>query len=234
MKTVEGLIKKTLRFVLPESRFRILGSSRTDAMVSAEESAFELFLWDEPLSDKQEFLALFNMNLPPDIAAFYIKEVDQNFNIIQHPKEKEYIYLFAFGEKSHPFCAPLLATFQEDLDIGLMKSGAKLFMGQHHFENYCTRASPGMKFNREIVKSEIAENNFISASFFPEQTYMYTVIGSGFLRNQIRLMMGTLILVGRGEISLEQLQDSLLPENKFEINYVAPASGLILKNISFD
>ncbi|HET8854607.1 MAG TPA: tRNA pseudouridine(38-40) synthase TruA [Salinimicrobium sp.] len=234
MKTVEGLIKKTLRFVLPDNRYRILGSSRTDAMVSAEESAFELFLWDEPLADPEKFLALFNLNLPPDIAAFYIEEVDQKFNIIQHPKRKEYIYLFASGEKSHPFCAPLLATLQEELDIKLMKAGAKIFEGQHHFENYCTRASPGMKFNREIVKSEIAENNFITASFFPEKTYMYTVAGSGFLRNQIRLMMGTLILVGRGEISLEELQKSLIPGNKIEINYVAPASGLILKNISFN
>jgi tRNA pseudouridine38-40 synthase len=55
-KTVEGLIKKTLKFVLPDTKIKILGSSRTDAMVSANEAAFELFVYDHPLQDLQDFL----------------------------------------------------------------------------------------------------------------------------------------------------------------------------------
>ena len=54
-KTVEGLIKKTLKFVLPGRKIKVLGSSRTDAMVSANDAAFELFLYDEPLENLEDY-----------------------------------------------------------------------------------------------------------------------------------------------------------------------------------
>lgn len=233
LKTVEGLIKKTLKFVLPEQQFKILGASRTDAMVSAQEAAFELFLKNSPLEDPEEFLKTFNLNLPPDIKALEITEVSEKFNIIKHPKKKEYIYLFAFGEKSHPFCSSILATFPYFLDIDLMKEAAEIFCGRHNFKNYCTKPTQHTQVEREILLSEISENKEITASFFPSETYIFKVQGSGFLRNQIRLIMGSLILVGRGELSLDQLKDSLDPEKMIPVNFIAPASGLILNKIDF-
>ncbi|GHA31568.1 tRNA pseudouridine synthase A [Salinimicrobium marinum] len=223
-----------MRFVLGEVRFKILGASRTDAMVSAQEAAFELFLDDEPLENLEEFLTIFNKNLPQDIRATTIQEVDEKFNIIQHPKKKEYIYLFAFGAKSHPFCAPLLATFQEDLDIDLMKKGAKLFKGKHNFRNYCTKPTEHTILEREVEDCEIVKNTLIIANFFPEHSYALKVSGTGFLRNQIRLMMGALVLLGRGELSLEYLQKSLSPDIHDPITYIAPGSGLILNKIDFE
>ena len=59
-------------------------------MVSAEHAAFELFL-KEPLDSQTAFLELFNYNLPQDIRALDIREVDKNFNIINHSKVKEYL-----------------------------------------------------------------------------------------------------------------------------------------------
>lgn len=232
VKTVEGLITKTLRWAMPEAKFKILGTSRTDAMVSAQESAFELFKDHEPLEDLQEFLKLFNLNLPQDIRAISIEEVDEKFNIIQHPKLKEYAYLFSFGGKNHPFCAPMMANFQFDLDIEQMKKAAKLFEGSHNFRNYCVRVSENSKFEREILKAEIVENTEITASFFPNISYIFQVHGEGFLRHQVRLMMGTLILVGKGELSLEQIEESLHPDTShLQMDYIAPASGLILNKI---
>lgn len=202
-------------------------------MVSAEEAAFELFLDHLPLEDMDDFLAIFNRNLPPDIRAMNIEEVDEKFNIIQHPKMKEYMYLFAFGGKSHPFCAPLLATFVELLNVDLMAEGAKMFEGTHNFRNYCTKPTEHTIVEREVTRCEILENKAITASFFPEQTYALHVHGTGFLRNQIRLMMGTLILLGRGDISLDDLRKSLDPEINFTMNFVAPGSGLILNKLEF-
>lgn len=234
LKTVEGLIKKTLKFVLQERRFKILGASRTDAMVSAKNAAFELFIDHEPLENMADFITEFNLNLPPDIRATSIKEVEAGFNIIQHPKTKEYLYLFAFGRKSHPFAAPLLATFLEDLDVDLMKQGAKLFEGQHNFRNYCTKPTAKTKLEREIILCEITENKEITASFFPEKTYTLRIKASGFLRNQIRLMMGALVQLGRGEFTLEDIQNSLKEGHSMPMNYIAPGSGLILKKIDFE
>ncbi|MFD1095997.1 tRNA pseudouridine(38-40) synthase TruA [Salegentibacter chungangensis] len=232
VKTVEGLITKTFRWVMPDAKIKILGTSRTDAMVSAQESAFELFKDHEPLEDPEEFLKTFNLNLPQDIRATSIQEVDAAFNIIQHPKVKEYAYLFSYGEKNHPFCAPMMANFMFDLDIEKMKEAAKLFEGSHNFINYCVRVSDKSKFEREIAKSEIIENTEITASFFPEKSYVFHVHGEGFLRHQVRLMMGALIQVGKGELSLKDIEKSLNPENReYQMDYIVPASGLILNKL---
>lgn len=233
LKTVEGLLKKTFKYILTDQKFKILGSSRTDAMVSANDAAFELFLYEESLTNFDDFLILLNLNLPPDIKATEIEEVDKEFNIIQHPKTKEYLYLFSFGSKNHPFCAPLMANIQMDLDINLMKKAAELFRGKKNFRNYCVGATEKTRFEREIFFSEITENQLYSASFFPEDSFVYTVRGSGFLRYQVRLMMGALIQVGQGELNLKDIENSLNPETEIVIKYIAPASGLILHKTEF-
>ena len=233
VKTLHLMVDRTFNFILEGKRFKSLASGRTDAMVSAEETAIELFLY-EPLEDLEGFLRLFNTNLPQDIRALTIKEVDADFNIINTPKVKEYLYLFAFGDKFHPFCAPILTTILDDLDIDIMKKGAKLFEGQHYLKTYCYKPSDTGIYNREILTCEIVENSIYTANFFPKQSYLLRVRGKGFMRNQIRLMMGALIDLGKGKNTIEDIQASLEPDNTIKMDYIAPASGLILKQILFE
>lgn len=233
LKTVHLMIDRTLKFILENKPFKTLGAGRTDAMVSAQEAAFELFL-EQPLEDLESFLELFNHNLPQDIKALTIKEVDSSFNIINHSKIKEYLYLFTEGSKNHPFCAPIMTTILEPLDIELMKKGAACFEGSHYFKTYCYKASPEGIYNRTIETCELVENRLFTANFFPERSYLFRVRGKGFMRNQIRLMMGALIKLGRGDITLEYIKESLKPESKEVMDYIAPASGLILNKIEFE
>ncbi|MDA7558771.1 tRNA pseudouridine(38-40) synthase TruA [Flavobacteriaceae bacterium] len=233
LKTVQLMIERTLKFILDKRVFKILAAGRTDAMVSANKTAFELFLNDIPIKDFEEFLRTFNFNLPQDIRALSIQEVDQDFNIIQHPKVKEYLYLFTEGKKNHPFCAPMITTILEPLNIELMQRGARLFEGVHNFKSYCYKPSKEGLFIREIVHCSLKENNLYTANFFPKTSYLLTVKGEGFGRNQIRLMMGVLICLGRGDITLDFIKESLEPNSSTILNYIAPASGLILNNIEF-
>ena len=204
-------------------------------MVSAGESAFELFVDFEPLMDLQEFLDLFNKNLPQDIRALHIEEVDAKLNIIQHSKIKEYAYLFSFGKKYHPFCAPFMANFQENLDIEKMQKAAKLFEGTHNFRNYCVRVSEKSTFERTMIKSEIVENTIYTANFFPKKSYVFHIHAAGFLRHQVRLMMGAMVLVGKGELSLQDIKTSLQEDQpQLQMDYIAPASGLILNKMEFE
>ncbi|MCF6294441.1 MAG: tRNA pseudouridine(38-40) synthase TruA [Flavobacteriaceae bacterium] len=234
LKTVQLMIDRTLKYILEEQPFKTLGAGRTDAMVSAQDAAFELFLEDKPLENLEEFFAIFNLNLPQDIRALSIKQVDDKFNIIQHSKVKEYLYLFAQGQKNHPFCAPILTTILDELDISIMKQGAKLFQGKHNFKSYCFRTTEKGIYNREIMACELVENKTLTANFFPKQTYLLCVKGKGFGRNQIRLMMGALIKLGKGEITLKYIEDSLKPQSNEVMDYIAPASGLILNNVEFE
>ncbi len=232
VKTLHLMVDRTLNFILEGRDFKTLVSGRTDAMVSAEEACFELFIYEE-ITDFDAFLELFNTNLPQDIRALKMHAVDKDFNIIQHSKLKEYNYLFTYGQKCHPFCAPILTTILTDLDINLMIEGAKLFEGEHFYRAYCYKPSPNGQFNREVVSCEIVENTIYTANFFPKKSYILKVTGKGFMRNQIRLMMGTLIELGQGKRTLEEIRISLTNENTYNMQYIAPASGLILKSISF-
>lgn len=227
------MLVKTLKFVLPNSKFKILGAGRTDAKVSALNTAFELFVDKEPLEDLQVFMCDFNANLPPDIRIISIDQVNENFNIIQESKLKEYVYLFSFGQKNHPFCAPFLANIIEELDIKLMSDCARLFIGTHDFSSYTARLQPNTKVLRTIDSCEIKRNEILKANFFPEVSYALHITGEGFMRYQIRMIMGALIQVGKGDLTTMDIKDSLKKENNTLLTYVAPGSGLLLNKLKF-
>jgi len=232
VKTVHLLLDKTLKFIFKGIRFKSLGVGRTDAKVSAELYAFQLFI-DEDV-DKETFLLLFNKNSPGDIKAKSIQKIDKKFNIIQHPKEKEYRYYFSFGEKNHPFAAPFMTGFQDELNIELMKEAALLFTGEHYFGKYCTKPTEKTIVNRKINDCYIQKNTDLTASFFPKKSYVLILKGKGFLRNQIRLMMGALVDVGRGDLDIDFIKLSLKKGSKIPfLRNIAPASGLQLYDINF-
>ena len=231
IKTVHLMIDRTINYVLENNKFKTLGAGRTDAIVSANQTAFELFT-ELPIFNLEEFLRLVNTNLPQDIRALNIKTVSKEFNVINDSKIKEYKYLFSEGSKNHPYCAPFITTFLDSLNIGLMKEGAKLFEGKHNFKSYCYKPNENGIFDREITYCKISNNKTLKANFFPKKSYELTVKGKGFMRNQIRLMMGVLVELGRGEVSLDYIKESLNTYNP-KINYIAPASGLMLNKVDF-
>lgn len=233
VKTVHYMVDRTLTFVMGQQWFKTLGASRTDAMVSANEAIFELFTKDS-IPDLDSFLDQLNKNLPADIRATKVKETDRHFNIIKTPKLKEYIYLFAFGQKAHPFSSPFVSTFIDEFDLELMKQGAKAFEGEHDFRAFTKKPAAEKLTTRVIDKAEIVPNTFFKANFFPEPSYAFVVQGKGFMRNQIRIMMGQLILLGRNEIDLDYHISSLKTGFSDHLSLVAPASGLILNEVKFE
>lgn len=224
------MLSKTLKFVLPDRRFKILGAGRTDAKVSALDGAFELFL-DEVIDDFNAFLELFNRNLPSDIRVTEIKEVDESYNIIKDPKTKEYVYLFSFGNKNHPYSAPFIANILDELDLDLMKKAAKLFVGTHDFSAYTVKAQNNAEKKRTVELCEIRRNSILKANFFPEKSFALHVEGKGFMRYQIRMMMGALIQLGKGEMMLTAIENSLSNPESIQLSYVAPGSGLMLNRL---
>jgi len=229
--TVHEMVDKTTRFVLGHEQFKTIGCSRTDAKVSALHFAFELITQDTVETD--ELLRLYNKNFPQDIRVIKVEIPHSTFNIIQSPVLKEYVYLFAYGSKDHPFTAPYLVTFPGTLDIELMKKGAALFEGEHNFRKYCTQPSPQTRVVRKIRSSKIEENQLISTGFFPEKTYAFSISAKGFMRNQVRLMMAQLVRLGNGNINLQDLEQSMTDNTTGTFNEIAPASGLLLKEIRF-
>ncbi|WP_299672192.1 tRNA pseudouridine(38-40) synthase TruA [uncultured Polaribacter sp.] len=232
-KTLHDMVDKSLSFVFEDTDYKTLGIGRTDAKVSANSYYLQLFRNSE--IDEVFFMKSLNSNFSPDFRAVSIQRVDTGFNIIKASKIKEYHYYFSFGAKNHPFAAPFLVNIDQDLDIEMMKTAAKLFEGEHFFHKYCTKPSEHTVFKRVIDTCEIVENTILTASFFPEKSYILKVKGKGFLRYQIRLMMATLFEVGKGNLDLNFIRISLQEDNdqKFLRN-IAPASGLQLYAIELN
>lgn len=231
--TVEHMLNRTLNYILEGQRFKVIAAGRTDAMVSVNQTYAELFIYEDEL-DLDAFLDLFNKNLPQDIRCLSIEETTADFNIIQHPKVKEYLYFFCIKEKMHPFCAPLMVNLQEDLDIELMIQGAKLFEGKHDFYSFAFRPNPQTQTEGHIEVCELKENDIYLANFFPKLSYVLKVVGEGFKRQQIRLMMGALIDLGRHKISIENLEQIIDGKNKIKLEHIAQASGLVLNSVRLE
>ena len=116
-----------------------------------------------------------------------------------------------------------------------MKTGAKLFEGSHYFHKYCTKPSTDTKFNRCIISCVLEKNTILEANFFPNNSYVLKVKGKGFLRYQIRLIMGVLIELGKGAIDLNFIKNSLSEKNdRKPLKTIAPGSGLQLYSVSFE
>lgn len=237
VKTIQGQLDKTIRFLYPASSFKTLACGRTDAMVSANESYVELFIKD--LLDETQFLRALDLNLPQDIQVTNISRVSKHFEVIGHVQFKEYHYLFTDYPMS-PFCSGMMTKFREKLDFNIMQRAANFFEGRHWFGNYCYRKKNFEKdhYFREILESSLVENDEYCANFFPERSYLYKVRGKGFMRHQVRIMVGAMINLGRGSWSWETFKKSF--DSQFYSNekkdlkpFIAPASGLILNQVKY-
>lgn len=237
VKTVQGQLNKTIRFLFPTTKFKTLACGRTDAMVSANESYVELFIEEE--LKEEIFLKNLELNLPQDIQVQSIETVSSSFEVIGDVQYKEYHYLFTDTEMS-PMCAGMMTKFREKLDFDVMQKAAEHFQGRHWFGNYCYKKDhlDSDQFYREILESKLIENDLYQANFFPDRSYLYKISGKGFMRHQVRMMVGALINLGRGQWDWETFIKSLDPqlyskESKELTPLIAPASGLILNHVKY-
>ena len=142
--------------------------------------------------------------------------------------------MFSFGEKNHPFAAPYMANILEDLNIELMKKAATLFVGSHDFSVYTAQLRKNSKTIRAVERCLIKENTLLTANFFPSQSYALHIQGAGFMRYQVRMIMGALMQLGKGKLTLAEIESSLKQGSQMKLDYIAPGSGLLLNTVDFN
>tara|TARA_R110001592_G_scaffold363109_2_gene680399 strand:+ start:75541 stop:76335 length:795 start_codon:yes stop_codon:yes gene_type:complete len=234
-KTIQGQLEKTIRYILGKERpFKTLGCSRTDARVSAKQFFTELFL-DSVLEDEAQFVEDFKKNLPQDIHFISFKKVDSKFNVINDVDYKTYTYTFATGKVYNAFNAPYIMHFREDLDIDKMMQATKLYTGRHNFFLFQTGKVNGGEFEKTVDYCSLEKKeNFSLPATCEQEIYQFTIQSKGFIRYQIRMMMGFLVEIGRGERSIEELKQALkADETVRKLCFVAPAHGLLLNEVKF-
>ena len=213
-----------------------IGSGRTDSGVHAFAQIVRIEI---PVDIPEESLVrAINSHLPQDIRVTASSRCANDFHPIFSAKSKEYNYVFSNEQSISPFAHDLVTLFPFDLDIEQMRKGCNLFCGQHDFINFQCTGTDVETTVRQIFSCELI--HYQSAGhwkYMLNDYYVFHVVGNGFLKQMVRLMMGALWSLGRGKISLDTLENSLKPSagiiQQKRLGATAPPQGLYLKEVFY-
>ena len=218
--TLQGKLETALSRILGEN-VEISGSGRTDAGVHAMGQVAS-FHCESNMSTEQ-ILAQLRRYLPEDIGIISCREVSPRFHARLGAKEKIYRYRIWNSEAPCVFERKYVWINPESLDIAAMEQAAKLLTRTHDFSAFC--ANPKMK------KSTVRCVQEISIERQGEELQL-TFRGNGFLHNMVRILVGTLVEVGRGERSAQSVAE-LFGAKREQAGFLAPASGLCLMEVIY-
>lgn len=192
-ETIEGVLNRCI-FELTGERVEVIGASRTDAGVHALGN-IAVFDTDSSIPAEKFSYAL-NRGLPEDIRIQAAKEVDGTF----HPRRCESRKTYEYRIYNAPFSLPvkrLYAYFTYvPLDTELMRRGAAYLVGEHDFKSFCSVDTQAKTTVRRVDSIEVKEEKGAAGG----REIVIQVAGRGFLYNMVRIIAGTLIEVGRGQI----------------------------------
>ena len=216
-ETIESVISRILN--VPT---KIYGSGRTDAGVHAYGQTFHFDSVKE--LDLYKFSHALNELLPSDIRVLSITKVDDNFHARFNAKAKTYIYKIRNAKLSSAFKSDLEYTLAQKLDTKKMVEALTLFKGEHNFQNFTSKEEDDMNFVRNIYEINLSSK---------DENIEISMTGNGFMRYMVRMIVGSLIQVGLGKLSLEELKENLENKNRKPSSYKAPAYGLYLKEVCY-
>jgi tRNA pseudouridine38-40 synthase len=231
-QTIQGELNKALKILSHSEEIKSIGSGRTDSGVHAFAQVVRIEI---PVDIPEESLArALNSHLPYDIRVIEAVRSTKDFHPIFSANSKEYNYVFSNEQAISPFGHDLVTLFPFGLDIEMMRKGCSLFCGEHDFVNFQCTGTDIEGTVRQIFTCELVHHKSNGHwSHILKEYYVLRIVGSGFLKQMVRLMMGALWNLGRGKITLEDLEKSLrIPMSK-RLGATAPPQGLYLVEVHY-
>lgn len=224
LRTIQGEIENALKFINNNEDVELQASGRTDAKVHAinQKAHFDLKINITP--DKLK-MAL-NSNIPDDIYAKSVEITDKDFHARYMVKAKEYIYKINLGEYN-PLERNYVFQYNKRLDLPEIERALKYLEGEHDFSTFACKEELKENNVRTIIQTNLirdAKNpNKITLSF----------LGTGFLKYQVRNMVGTLIEVGEGKRKSEDMIELLNKKDRRKAGRTANPEGLYLQDVLY-
>ena len=218
--TIQGKLEQCLTKILGEP-IEISGSGRTDSGVHAEGQVASFHC--ESTMPTADILSQLRRYLPEDIGVYSCKDVSPRFHARLNAREKTYRYRIWNSDAPCVFDRRYAAVLPETLDLDAMRQAARYLEGEHDFSAFC--GNP--KFKKSTVR-------FIRSATIEEKDNEIQIhfTGNGFIHNQVRIMVGTLIEVGRGDRSPESIP-ALFGGKREQAGFLAPAQGLCLMEVTY-
>jgi tRNA pseudouridine38-40 synthase len=217
----EALARVTGEQVLPQ------GSGRTDAGVHALAQVASLAIASPiPLSNLAVAL---NDLLPKQIRVLLVEDANPDFHARASAHAKTYRYRIFRGGVCPPFLARYVYHHPWPLDETAIALAASLVIGEHDFSSFAAvdpeRGKTRASNVRRIFQSEFCHEG---------EELVYTVRGSGFLHHMVRNLIGTFLLVGKGNLGPDDLSSILAAQNRSaNPGATAPANGLYLVSVEY-
>jgi tRNA pseudouridine38-40 synthase len=218
--TIQGKIEQTLSRILGEE-IEISGSGRTDAGAHAKGQVANFHC--ESTMKTPEILSQLRRYLPEDIGIYSCEDVHERFHARLNAKTKTYCYRLWNSEAPCVFERRFLHTDTGRYDLKAMQNAAQIFVGEHDFSAFCA--------NKKMKKSTIRRIDSFEIQRIGDEI-RFTVTGNGFLYNMVRIMVGTLLEVGRGERSVDSVA-ALFGAKRENAGALVPACGLCLMEVTY-
>lgn len=219
--TVQGCLEKALHTMTGQAII-VRGAGRTDAGVHAEGQVASVEVASR--IPTLGFLRGINTNVPPEIAVLEVTDMPAGFSARHDARGKIYRYLVW----NHPVRSPRIARrawhVYDPLDTHAMREAAGRLVGEHDFRNFrsadCDRKNTVRIMRRFDVRRDGAMLSL-------------EVEGTAFLRNMVRILAGTLVAVGKGKMTPDQVEVLLTSGDRSQAGVTAPACGLTLVRVIY-
>lgn len=229
-KTIQSELNEALKIISKSCEIKSIGSGRTDAGVHALGQVVKVSI---PLKiEPKKLVPALNVKLPNDIRIIDAEDSSSEFVPTVDAKSKEYHYRFTTRKFVSAHQNELIANYPFDLDLEKIRKACGILKGRHDFTNYYTEGTEVSSTVREIFSCELEVIETLSFDFLP-QHYVLKIIGSGFLKQMVRMLVGALWNVGRGKVSLMEFEESLKGNKVARLGPVAPSEGLYLVRVNY-
>ena len=230
--TIQGLLEKAVYAVTGES-LRIIGAGRTDAGVHAFDQV--AILKTSSMLGPEVITNALNANLPLDIRVTITEEVPDDFHPRYDASNKTYSYLISSTGPYSIFLRRYSWQMAWQLDCASMKKAAGHLVGKKDFSSFQASGCSAKHPVREIMQIEIEELK--SAGFMgftlEAPVIKISINANAFLRHMVRIIVGTLVEVGKGRLQPVDMIEILKLKDRDKAGPTAPACGLFLEKISY-
>ena len=220
-RTIQQCIEEAIKLLTGED-VELIGSSRTDAGVHAKGMVANFITNSQIPADK--FREAINTKLPDDIGIIKSEEVDKNFHSRYDSKGKTYCYTLVNRYEKVCIGRNYVYQVRDELNYNLMKEAAKYFLGKHDFKAF--------KTNGSSVKTSVRTINGLELELKGDVIKIF-VSADGFLYNMVRIIVGTLIEVGKGKIKPEDIESIIKNGDRSKAGPCVPPNGLVLEKVFY-
>lgn len=222
LNTIEGKLEEALTKINNGVKTTITSTGRTDKKVHALSQYGHA---DIKVSiTEYKLKRALNSNLPEDIHVIDTKIVNDNFHARYNVAEKTYKYIMNLGEYN-PIERNYVFQYNYKLNINAMKKAIEYFKGTHDFRAFVTDNKEKENCIRTITETNIEEDN---------NKLTITFTGNGFMRYQVRNMIGILIKVGENKLEPNKIKEIIESKDRLKAGKTAPAEGLYLVDVKFN